>query len=490
MKNQTLMQFFEWDLPADALLWKRCMAQAARLGDAGITALWLPPAYKGHQGANDVGYGVYDIYDLGEFDQKGSICTKYGTKDEYLKAVRTLQKQGIEVYADVVLNHMMGADGCETVNAVRNADNNRQETVSGTESILAWTHFSFPGRNGRYSDFCWNSSHFSGTDWDESYKRKSLFLFEGKSWSRDTDEERGNYDYLMGADLDFNNPEVTAHLTEWGKWYLSTVKPNGFRLDAVKHIDCDFYREWLKELRKASGQKLFAVGEYWHSDLKRLTRYLDRVENTMSLFDVPLHFNFFNASNQGGTFDMRYLFANSLVSVRPQNAVTFVDNHDTQPGQALVSYVAEWFRPLAYASVLLREGGVPCVFYGDYYGLPSRHIDPMPELKKLIKIRELYAYGQQTDYFDHENIVGWVREGDNEHEDSALAVLLSDGPGGSKRMCMGRHLSGAVFYDAIGRCTQPVMIGEDGWGEFGVDGGSVSVWVTKEAYEYLETFLE
>jgi hypothetical protein len=43
----------------------------------------MPPAYKGSAGINDVGYGVYDIWDLGEFDQRGGIPTKYGTREEY-----------------------------------------------------------------------------------------------------------------------------------------------------------------------------------------------------------------------------------------------------------------------------------------------------------------------------------------------------------------------------------------------------------------------
>ena len=45
------------------------------LAQSGITALWIPPAYKGSEGVNDVGYGVYDIYDLGEFGQKGTVAT-------------------------------------------------------------------------------------------------------------------------------------------------------------------------------------------------------------------------------------------------------------------------------------------------------------------------------------------------------------------------------------------------------------------------------
>ena len=62
--NGTMMQYFQWDLPADASLWKALAEDAAKLKTAGVTAVWLPPAYKGAQGKEDVGYGVYDLYDL------------------------------------------------------------------------------------------------------------------------------------------------------------------------------------------------------------------------------------------------------------------------------------------------------------------------------------------------------------------------------------------------------------------------------------------
>ena len=76
--NKTMMQYFEWYLPNDGLWWKRCAAKAENLSSLGITQVWLPPAYKGTS-QEDVGYGVYDMYDLGEFDQKGTVRTKYGT---------------------------------------------------------------------------------------------------------------------------------------------------------------------------------------------------------------------------------------------------------------------------------------------------------------------------------------------------------------------------------------------------------------------------
>ena len=46
----------------------------------------------------------------------------------------------------------------------------------------------------------------------------------------------GNYDYLMGADLDFGNEETVQEVTSWFYWYINLTKINGLRLDAVKHI--------------------------------------------------------------------------------------------------------------------------------------------------------------------------------------------------------------------------------------------------------------
>lgn len=490
MDNKTMMQYFEWYLPDNGFLWKRCGKQAEALREDGINMLWLPPAYKGAAGNRSVGYDVYDTYDLGEFDQKGSVATKYGTKDEYIEAVKELQKQGIEVLADVVLNHMMGADGTEDVMAQEDASDNRELQISEEHNIRAWTKFEFSGRAGKYSDFCWNASHFSGTDWDDAAGRNGIFKFAGKNWNRETDTENVNYDYLMGADLDTDNPETVSAVTAWGKWYLDTVHMDGFRLDAVKHISFDFYREWLKNMREHVGRDAFAVGEYWSPEIARLTHYLDVTENSLSLFDVPLHFEFAKAANSNGQYNMAAIFENTLVGTRPENAVTFVDNHDTQPGQALYSFIPAWFKPIAYALILLRQEGIPCVFYGDYYGIRHDNIPPVMGLKKLLRLRKDYAYGEQKDYFDDSSLIGFVRMGDEGHPGSGMAVVMTDSVAGSKRMQMGSKFAGKRFYDAMGNFSDSVIIDADGWGEFSVHGGSVSVWVVEEAYREIWTGVE
>lgn len=139
----------------------------------------MPPAYKGFQGRDDVGYGVYDMYDLGEFDQKGSIPTKYGTKDEYVACIKALQEKGVRVIGDLVMNHRMGADASEALEADVVTSDNRNWVLQEDQKIIAWTKFTFPGRGGKYSTFCWNASHFDGVDYDAGTNKKRRLPLRG-----------------------------------------------------------------------------------------------------------------------------------------------------------------------------------------------------------------------------------------------------------------------------------------------------------------------
>ena len=443
---------------------------------SGITDVWLPPAYKAASGKQDAGYGVYDLYDLGEFDQKGRIEKKYGTKDEYLKAIYELHKNNIKVYADIVLNHKMGADELEDVFAREAERDNRNVEEGYIKKIKAWTKYTFPGRHDKYSSFKWNYSHFNGADWDEANKENALFRFCGRHWDENVDSENGNYDYLMGTDIDFDNEEVKEELRKWGRWYINTTDIDGLRLDAVKHISATFMRDWVAAMREI--KPLDCVGEYWNRNLDTLKQYIEKTERTIPLFDVPLHYNFFEASNAGGNYDMGRILEGTLVKVDPEMAVTFVDNHDTEPGQALFSFVQPWFKPLAYAIILLRKEGVPCIFYGDYYGIPSQGVKPMDsKLEKLTKARKYFAYGDQIDYFNDSSVVGFARLGDNEHTDSGLVTIMSDSNGGSKQINLGEKFANTSFYDYTGNADGIVTTDAFGNGNFYCNGGSVSVWV-------------
>ncbi len=487
--NGTMMQWFHWYLPADGTHWKKLKQDAKALADAGFTALWLPPAYKGIGGANDVGYGVYDLFDLGEFDQKGSVRTKYGTKDEYVDAVRTCRQNGIQIYADVVFNHKMAADYEEEFEAIPYEPGNRNNALGGSRKIKAWTGFNFPGRGDKYSSMKWHWYHFDSVDYN-SYEPdfRAVWKMAEKGFEDKVDLEGGNYDYLMGSDLDMNHPEVRGELKYWGEWMLDEIGADGFRLDAIKHINGDFFNDWLDHLEAHTGRDLFCVGEYWTYNLDTLRWYIGNAGGRLNLFDAPLHYNFHKASKAGGNYDMRQIFDGTLMKELPLFAVTLVDNHDTQPLQALESVVESWFKPLAYAMILLREQGYPCVFYADYYGAHYRDrgrdgneyeiwMDSHKwMIDRLLFARTHFAYGPQYDYLDHFNTIGWTRLG-SEHHPYAMAVILSDGDAGSKWMEVGKP--NTLFYDITGHIKEPIQTNEHGWAEFRCNGGSVSVWVQK-----------
>lgn len=477
MKNGVMMQYFHWDLLSDRSLWKKLKEDAKNLHEVGITALWLPPAYKGNGGINDVGYGAYDLYDLGEFDQKGTIATKYGTKDEYLAAIKEAQRYGIDVYADMVFNHKMGADGTEEVMAFKNDPNDRNKVISDPIKIKAWTRFDFKARNGKYSSFKWNEKHFTGVDFDDRAKKKAIYCFKGESWSKDVSDENGNYDYLMGADVDVDEPEVKTELYRYGKWYLDFTGVDGFRLDALKHIDNDFFKGWISYLRQVAHKELFTVGEYWSNDVNELLAYLSKNDDAISLFDVPLHYHFFEIANGGGYFDMRDIFKDTLVQKKMMKAVTFVENHDTQIGQALQTVVSDWFKPMAYALILLREEGYPCIFYGDYYGIEKYHTKPFKDIiDKMIAIRRDKMKGERRDYIDDPDIIGWTYEG--EKDDEGFAVILDDGPGGEKVMSVGKRHAKKKMKDIVSE--KVITLDENGEAVFKVDGGNYGIYVFSE----------
>lgn len=482
--NMIMFQAFEWHMEDTGDFYKKLIENAPRLSKMGVGGVWLPPCFKA-TGTNDTGYGVYDLYDLGEFDQNGAVRTKYGTKEELLSAIKALQKRHIQVYADVVLNHKASADETEVFRAVKVNQEDRTQQEGEPRDIEGWTRFTFPARNGKYSDFTWNFNHFTAVDKDERTGELGIFkiLGENKGFSPNVSRERGNYDYLMFADVDCRNKDVIDELLRWGEWFLKETNVDGFRMDALKHIDSNFLHVFLRHMRLSSDKPMYFVGEYWSNCKEELKEYVKKTQNVTALFDVPLHFNFFEASNEGESYDLRHIFDNSLLALDPINTATFVDNHDSQPGQSLESFVKPWFKPIAYALILLRQDGYPCLFYGDYFGIGGENPqEPMQDvLDPLLAARKYCAYGEQTDSFLEKNLIGFVRHGDKHHKNSGLAALMSNGASGSMELDLGIQHANKAMFDITGNTKGKIVLNKDGKAAFPCPAGSLSVYVFEDA---------
>lgn len=497
--NGVMMQYFHWYSEGGGRHWSELAAKAPELAKAGVTALWLPPPTKGMSGASDVGYGLYDLWDLGEFDQKGSVATKYGTKSEYLGAIRAAKSVGIDVYSDIILNHLGGGDALEAVRVVSVEQENRSREVGSDFEIEAWTRFDHPQRRGKYSSFTWRWYHFDGTDWDQRRRTSGLYKFrgDGKNWDWDVDQEKWSFDYLLFNDTDLEHPDVRQEFKSWGNWLVGQTGLDGFRIDAAKHTQFEFVLEWIESLEQTQKRSFFSVGEYWSGDLGKLRHYVNRTKGKVALFDFILQDRLASAAAQRGFFDLSTLFRGTWVEADPIRAVTFVDNHDTQRHPRRFSPVDDWFKPLAYTLLLLRRDGYPCLFYPDYYGASyvgtsndgSPQAKVYPSLRSfldlLLSVRRDFAYGRQHDYFDDRDVIGWTREGKNGR---AIAIVISDSFGSgdrTKRMFVGqRGSSPRQFKDVTGHFGTKVTVGPDGHGIFPVReasdsalGQSVSIWV-------------
>lgn len=113
------------------------------------------------------------------------------------------------------------------------------------------------------------------------------------------------------------------------------------------------------------------------------------------------------------------------------------------------------------------------------YGIPNNSINPVEKLETIIKARKEKAYGEQIDYFDERNCIGWTRTGDDEHINSGLAVLISNLNNSEKRMYVGERYFGKVFIDILGNCSDEVVIDEAGFGIFKVNAKTTSVYTIK-----------
>jgi alpha-amylase len=195
-ENMTMMQGFEWYVPADQKHWVRLEKHVPELKKWGVDNIWIPPACKGSS-PNGNGYDIYDLYDLGEFDKNGSVATKWGTKEELLKLADTATKSGVGLYFDAVLNHKFSADRVEKCRAIEVDANDRTRDISEEHEIEAWVGFTFPGRGDKYSSMKWHWYHFTGVDWDAKSEKSGIFRIVGdktKGWADvgDVDHEKGN----------------------------------------------------------------------------------------------------------------------------------------------------------------------------------------------------------------------------------------------------------------------------------------------------------
>ena len=476
-KNETLLQSFYWYMgvnkkdnlnddeynpalnyrdkfPEEIDFWNLMHSRVEELNEVGFTALWLPPAHKGHE-RRDEGYGVYDIWDLGEFEQVGTKRTKYGTRSELDNLIDKLHQYDIKAYYDIVMNQRMHGRKMEV------------PLPNGKTGVFKADYTDLKGRQYHYSnadEFQWDWHVFDGVPQQ---------LFKGHEWDQVPEN-----DALLGLDVDYQNQNVQHELKEWGEWIINDVGFDGYRIDAIKHVHTPYVREWLQHVQNNTDKDMFFIGEAWMRRSPGLIEYLDIVNyDGLNAFDFPLRMTFLRMSKAEGTFDMEKLSSLGLVN-QPgykEKAVTFVDNHDVQRDNSSPG-VAN-FELQAYAYILMRQEGVPTIFYKDYY-----HKDIKQELDALLKARKYFAYGAGYEVNNNtKDVYSYVREGLEDKPGTGMVMMISDGRSGKTiTKSINSRQPNTAFYDYTGNIKEVVVTDGTGRGNFKVKANEkdgYSIWV-------------
>ena len=391
-----MLQTFFWDCPRvdgkEFQWWNYVREQIPALAKVGFTSLWLPPVHKAaNLGGPSMGYDPYDYYDLGEFDQKGSIPTWFGTRAELEALIETARNHQLSLIADMVYNHNSGADAQE---------------VNPITGQARWTLFN--PKSGKFP-----------RNWECFHPNK----FE--SWDEMTFGDM--------PDLTHRNPYVFDELLKLARWLIEELGFDGFRYDFVKGFNAATIQA-MQEFRYTRNGEYFApygVAEYWDTTQNTL-KWVDTANfsntNPVDAFDFPLREMLKALCDQYG-FSLRNLISWESVSQKqPQSVVTFVENHDLRDeGRPIVND-----KLLAYSYILTHEG-YPCVFWHDYFNL-NLALDGTPHgIAALVNAHEQYAGGNTEVLYVDDNLYIMQRTG-FEDQPGLIYVLNNRGDNWNGRM--------------------------------------------------------
>lgn len=315
--------------------WQGIINKLDYIKELGYTAIWISPVV-----ANQIrgyhGYWATDFYKTNE---------NFGSMEKLKELVKTAHAKGIKVIVDLVVNHVGG-----------------MHPWCSDPQYANWFHHRGPISN----------------------------------WSDQKEVEEGTTSNL--PDLDQSNPEVKKYLIDMAKWWIAQVGFDGYRLDTVRHVPKEFWKEFVTEIKKEYPDFYF-VGEV----LDDRADYVAEYQNTGidGLFDYPLYFGIcdvFKADRPASR--LIGMIKNCQNNYKnPYLMGTFLDNLD-QPRflNQITDLPEERLRQgLAF---MMTYTGIPVMYYGTEIGFdgaddPNNRLDmdwsvksPLKDyVKKLTTIR-------------------------------------------------------------------------------------------------------
>ena len=239
--------------------WDELVQKMPEIAEAGYTSLWLPPPAKAGS-VFSVGYDLFDPFDLGDKNQRGTVRTRYGTKAELQQVVEMAHRFGIRVYFDNIMNHRgfdvpgyFTSTPTNVYPGLTVGDFHLRKQADGTyrnwDNVSDWNNvwqvqnrplfglIDLANENGSL-----NLNH-GATEGSSLAKPFYIRQPASPSYYMDTNLPAiaGPWRPFNGANGDPISEDVNAYLIRAATWMLAETRCDGFRFDAVKHTPSTFF---------------------------------------------------------------------------------------------------------------------------------------------------------------------------------------------------------------------------------------------------------
>jgi alpha-amylase len=405
--DDVMLQGYQWNVPTNTTLkgiwYDRLRGQADSNEFSRFTMMWMPPPQKCANASASSGYDPFDYYDLGTYNEKFSVETRYGSEAELQACMSALRAKGINPIVDLVFNHNVGGYSSE----------------GGTGTL----NFAF-GNHDTFEKIDPNGSNGNNL------------------YNNNVKNEPFQLETIFGPDVNVSHHYQRQGLKNWGSWVTAKAAYGGYRWDYTQGIEPWFMSEFM-DYAQMKGR--FSVMEYWEADTDATVQenqaWLALTDYRSALFDMRLHELLEDMCNESGsTFNMGWLNGAGLVGVNALYAVTFPESHDTiRPYEEDGKRGITQHKMLAYAYVLMSEG-LPMIAYNDYFLGP--YTDPNPpndpvndgwtgtplkaQIDPLIDARRKYAGGSRS-YLSQSNTADlFIMKRDGDANKPGCILVLND----------------------------------------------------------------
>jgi glycosidase len=468
--------------------WRGLIQHLDYVKELGVTTLWISPVVKNVETDADVdGYHGYWAQDLTKTNPH------FGEMSDLRALTSEAHRRGLKVVLDIVTNHMgqlffydMNLNGHPDINSggtgqcapdQPNCLGQSSPVTRVTEFDPDWDPrgvqaYTSLGLAGRAPIIFIQDPSINRVPPEGLLGTARAYHGFGRILNYADEAQRTLGDFPGGLkDVATELPEVRAELIDKYARWVEQADFDGFRIDTVKHVEIDFWREFATAVRnRLSPQKkdrFLMFGEAFDGDDELLGKYTG--EGMLdSVFYFSQHYQVFrdvfeyahDPAQQKGTKQIQALWdlrskhyrttpqPNGTGVAPSKSLVNFMDNHDVER----FLFAANGDKPALRNALtfLMTEEGIPCMYYGteqDFSGgndPANREVmwttgystsgDTFRHFSKLARIRSEHPalrYGDTkvvwaTDHVANEDDAGifaFERAGGDAGDEYALVIL-------------------------------------------------------------------